>query len=50
MNYQNGSTRLIRKVSDTESDERLEQVSLRNVPLEVRKKDAEEPLFLIRYE
>ena len=30
--------------------ENLELVSLKDVPLEVRRKDAEKPLFLTRYE
>ncbi len=50
MDCKNGETCLIRKVSVAESDERLEQVSLRDVPLEDRKKEAKKPLFLIRYE
>jgi hypothetical protein len=29
---------------------RLAQVSLKDVPLEVRRKEAKKPLFLIRYE
>ena len=31
-------------------DEMLENVSLKNVPLEERRKEAEKPLFLTRYE
>jgi hypothetical protein len=30
--------------------ERLKLVSLKNVPLEVRRKEAKKPLFLTRYE
>jgi hypothetical protein len=33
-----------------EVDERLAQVSLKDVPLEVRRKEAKKPLFLKRYE
>jgi hypothetical protein len=49
MNYSNGSTCLVRK-DGAKSGERLENVSLRDVPLEVRRKEAKKPLFLIRYE
>ena len=31
-------------------DEMLENVSLKNVPLEERRKEAQKPLFLTRYE
>jgi hypothetical protein len=31
-------------------DEILENISLRNVPLEERRKEAQKPLFLARYE
>jgi hypothetical protein len=31
-------------------DEMLENVSLKNVPLEERRKEAKKPLFLTRYE
>ncbi len=50
MGYQNGATCLIKKNSAAEGDDRLAQVSLRDVPLAVRKKEAKKPLFLIRYE
>ena len=50
MDYQNGATCLIKKNSEAESDDRLEQVSLKDVPIEVRKREAKKPLFLIRYE
>ena len=49
MDYQNGSTCLIKKVS-AKGRETLAYVCLRDVPLEVRKKEAKKPLFLIRYE
>jgi hypothetical protein len=49
MDYQNGSTCLIKKDS-AKDGERLEQVSLRDVPLEIRRKEAKKPLFLVRYE
>ena len=49
MDYQNGSTYLIKKGS-AKGGENLEQVSLRDVPLEIRRKEAKKPLFLIRYE
>jgi hypothetical protein len=32
------------------SEERLELISLKDVPLEVRRREAKEPLFLTRYE
>jgi hypothetical protein len=31
-------------------DEILENISLKNVPLEERRREAQKPLFLIRYE
>jgi hypothetical protein len=31
-------------------DEMLENISLKNVPLEERRKEAQKPLFLTRYE
>jgi hypothetical protein len=40
---------LIKKES-LKGEERLEYVCLRDVPLEVRRKEAKKPLFLIRYE
>jgi hypothetical protein len=50
MGYRNGATCLIKKNSASESDDRLEQVSLKDVPIEARKREAKKPLFLIRYE
>jgi hypothetical protein len=49
MNYPNGSTCLIKKDS-VNGEERVECVSLKDVPLEVRRKEAKKPLFLTRYE
>jgi hypothetical protein len=49
MDYSNGSTCLIKKDS-ANGKERLEYVCLRDVPLEVRRKEAKKPLFLTRYE
>jgi hypothetical protein len=46
MDYPNGSTCLIRKDS-VNDEERVECVSLKDVPLEVRRKEAKKPLFLI---
>jgi hypothetical protein len=41
---------LQKKSSEDQFDEMLEIVSLRNIPLEERRKEAQKPLFLIRYE
>ena len=49
MSYQNGATCFLRKDS-AKGEERLEGVSLRDVPLEIRRKEAKKPLFLTRYE
>jgi hypothetical protein len=49
MDHQNGATCLIKKES-SKGEERLEYVCLRDVPLEVRRKEAKKPLFLTRYE
>ena len=38
------------KKDQVEVDARLAEVSLKDVPLEVRRKEAKKPLFLIRYE
>jgi hypothetical protein len=48
MSCREGETCLTRKASPTEQE--LELVSLKDVPLEVRRKEAKEPLFLKRYE
>jgi hypothetical protein len=49
VDYQNGDACLIRKDS-AKGEERLECISLNDVPLEVRRKEAKKPLFLTRYE
>jgi len=49
MNYQNDASCLLKKCS-AKVEETLAQVSLKDVPLEVRRKEARKPLFLIRYE
>jgi hypothetical protein len=41
---------LQKKTTEERLDEILENVSLKNVPLEERRKEAEKPLFLTRYE
>jgi hypothetical protein len=38
------------KKNHVKVEEELVQVSLRDVPLEVRRKEAKKPLFLTRYE
>ena len=50
MDYHNGSTCLIKKNFADGKADRLECVSLKDVPLEVRRKEARKPLFLKRYE
>ena len=50
MDYQNGATCLIKKDFASGKADRLVCVSLRDVPLEVRRKEAKKPLFLTRYE
>jgi hypothetical protein len=50
IDFQNGETYLIKKVSTAENVDRLEPSSLKDVPIEDRKKEAKKPLFLIRYE
>jgi hypothetical protein len=39
-----------RKEIEEQLDETLEHISLKNVPLEERRKEAQKPLFLTRYE
>lgn len=39
-----------KKEIEEQLDETLEYISLKNVPLEERRKDAQKPLFLTRYE
>ena len=41
---------LQKKTTEERLDEILENVSLKNVPLEERRREAEKPLFLTRYE
>jgi hypothetical protein len=41
---------LQKKTTEERLDEILENVSLKNVPLEERRREAEKPLFLARYE
>ncbi len=48
MNYREGEICLIRKIFTTEQD--LQLISLNDVPLEVRRKEAKKPLYLKRYE
>jgi hypothetical protein len=43
-------SRLQKEIMEEHLDETLENVSLRNVPLEERRKEAQKPLFLTRYE
>ena len=56
MDYQNDkSSMMLNKNNDKAKRERLIEkleftVALRDVPLEVRRKEAKKPLFLIRYE
>ncbi len=49
VDYHNGATCLIKR-ENPRSEERLTVVSLRDVPLKVRRKEAKKPLFLTRYE
>jgi hypothetical protein len=49
MDYPNGATCLLKRES-AKGEENLAYASLRDVPLEVRRKEAKKPLFLIRYE
>lgn len=39
-----------KETTEERLDEMLENVSLKNVPLEERRKEAQKPLFLTRYE
>jgi len=41
---------LQKKTTEERLDEILENISLKNVPLEERRREAEKPLFLTRYE
>jgi hypothetical protein len=49
MDYQNGASCLLKKCS-AKVGATLAQVSLKEMPLEARRKEARKPLFLIRYE
>ena len=54
MGYQNKESLLIRQNFHGAKKERLrrksDNISLKNMPLETRRKEANKPLFLIRYE
>jgi type II secretory pathway component PulL len=55
MDYQNEKSILLQKnfqdrLNMERLRERLELASLKNVPLDVRRKEANKPLFLTRYE
>jgi hypothetical protein len=43
-------SKLQKETIEERLDEILENVSLKNVPLEERRKEAQKPLFLTRYE
>jgi hypothetical protein len=49
MDYLNGKSVNLKK-GQVKIEANLVQVALKDVPLEVRKKDAKKPLFLTRYE
>jgi hypothetical protein len=49
MDYVNGETVYLKK-GQVKVGARLVQVSLKDVPLEDRRKEAKKPLFLTRYE
>jgi hypothetical protein len=49
MDYTNGKSVYLKK-RHVKIEESLAQVTLKDVPLEVRRKEAKKPLFLIRYE
>ncbi len=49
MDYRNGKFVYLKK-RHVKIEESLAQVALKDVPLEVRRKEAKKPLFLIRYE
>jgi hypothetical protein len=46
MDYPNGKAVCVQKVCNYE----IVQVSLADVPLEIRRQEAKKPLFLVRYE
>jgi hypothetical protein len=49
MDYTNGKSVYLKK-NPVKIEANLAQVALKDVPLEVRKKEAKKPLFLTRYE
>jgi hypothetical protein len=49
MDYLNGETVCLKK-GHVKVEARLAQVYLKDVPLEVRRREAKKPLFLTRYE
>jgi hypothetical protein len=49
MNYSNGKSMYIKR-GHVKIGAELTQVTLKDVPLETRKKEARKPLFLTRYE
>jgi len=50
MDYLKGKSRVIKKDFVNGENEKLQTLSLKDVPLEVRRKEAKKPLFLTRYE
>ncbi len=50
MDYLNGKSRVIKKDFVNGENDKSETVYLKDVPLEVRRKEAKKPLFLTRYE
>jgi hypothetical protein len=54
VDYQNDKSNVLKKTFDRVEreplGEKLENESLRDMPLEDRRKEAKKPLFLIRYE
>ncbi len=50
MDIPRGKTRVLRKDFVEWKSEMAEYVSLKDVPLEIRRKEARKPLFLTRYE
>jgi len=49
MDYQNGNSAFAKK-SNADNGKNLGKISLKDVPLEDRRKEAKKPLFLTRYE
>ena len=50
MDYKNGVEACLLKKDSEENMNTSHRKSLRDIPLEVRRKDAKKPLFLFRYE